>query len=240
MKLKIGGTLDMSTVDYPGKVSSVVFLYGCNFRCPYCYNVSLVMGGNYKEVEVSEIVDEIKRHKDFLDAVAITGGEPTLQLKGLMDLCKRLRDLNLSVKIDTNGSRPDALKELVKCLNFVSLDVKAPPDKYNIASGASVDSATLSNSLKILKNSHIDYEVRTTVVPGLNDSESDIVKICKFLGSVNVYVLQQFRPEKETIDPRFSSVPKMDRKQIRSLAEIAKKAGLNVKIRTEEGGEVAV
>ena len=240
MKLKVGGILDMSTVDYPGKVSSVIFLYGCNFRCPYCYNVSLVKGDNYKGVEVSEIVNEIKRNIDFLDAVTITGGEPTLQLKGLVELCKGLKELGLYVKIDTNGSRPDALKELVKCLDFISLDVKVPPDKYGIVSGINVDSVTLLNSLNILKNSYIDYEVRTTVVPGLNDNKGDILKICEFIGSVNVYVLQQFRPEKETIDPKFSSIPKMDEKQLENLAEIAKRTGLNVKIRTEEGGEAIV
>ena len=240
MKINIGGILDISTVDYPGKVSSVVFFCGCNFRCPFCYNVSLVRGEACEEVEVEEVVKKIKGFKEFIDSVTITGGEPTLQEEGLKELCIGLKNMKLLVKLDTNGYRPEVLKELVNLVDFVSLDVKAPPDKYNFLSGIECELQKIKKSIEILKNSEIDYELRTTVVPGVNDSVDDIKKLCEFIGKVKCYVLQQFRPEGGTLDPKFSETEKMDRNRLWELAKVAKSFGLNVKIRTEEDGERVV
>lgn len=228
----------MSTVDYPGKVSSVVFFHGCNFRCPFCHNITLIEGDDYQEKEAAYIVEILKKHREFIDAVAITGGEPTLQPDALKELCGRLKDINLLVKLDTNGYMPDVVKKLLEngLLDLVSVDIKAPPEKYNKLSGIGCDLTKIKQTLGILRNSGVDYELRTTVVPGANDSEEDIKKICDFIKPVKTYVLQQFRPEGGTWDKNLD-VPKMERDKLLKLAEVAKKQGLNVKIRTEEEGE---
>jgi len=237
MKLKVGDVLDLSTVDYPGKISSVVFFYGCNFRCPFCYNVKLVEGNEYKEKEVGELIEIIKGKK-FVDAVTLTGGEPTIQPE-VKELCEGLKKLKFLVKLDTNGYEPDVVKKLIKSgfLDFVSMDIKASPEKYNELSGITCNLDKIKETLEILKSSDIDYELRTTIVPGLNDSKEEIKKICDFIKPAKVYVLQQFRPEGGTLDKSLSNMPKIDRKELIKLAKIAKKEGLKVKTRTEEEGE---
>jgi pyruvate formate lyase activating enzyme len=239
--MRTGGILDMSTVDYPGKVSSVVFFHGCNFRCPFCYNVSLVEGQDFRETEVQELVGELKKNREFIDAVAITGGEPTLQPEALKELCRQVKVLNLLVKLDTNGYRPEVLRKLLKngLLDFVSVDIKAAPDKYNKMAGISCDLNKIKQSLQILRDSGVDYELRTTIVPGQNDDPQDIKKICNFIKPAQVYVLQQFRPEGGTLDKTLKA-EKMDKDKLEKLANIAKEQGLKVKIRTEEGGEEVV
>ena len=240
MKIKIGGILEMSTVDYTGKISSVVFFCGCNFRCPFCHNVSLVTEKNCKKVEVEKVIEKIKKFRGFIDAVVITGGEPTLQSAGLEELVKGLKDLKLLVKLDTNGSMPDVVKRLVPFLDFISLDVKSSPEKYPELSGTSPNLNDITKTMSIVKKSGVSYEFRTTIVPGLNDKEEDMKKICSFIGRPMVYVLQQFRADEGTLDPKFSKKPKTDRNVIQKLGEVAKNLGLTVKIRTEEDGEAYI
>ncbi len=239
MKVRIGGILDMSTVDYSGKVSSVIFFHGCNFRCPFCYNIALIEGNDYQELEITEVIEKIKKNREFIDAVAITGGEPTLQIEGLKELCKGLKSMKLLVKLDTNGYMPDMVKKLLdgKLLDFVSVDIKASSDKYNKLSGINCDLTRVKRTLEILRDSGVDYELRTTIVPGANDSEEDIRKVCDFIKPAKAYVLQQFRHEGGTLDKSLSNTPKTKRVKLLKLANIVKKQGLNVKIRTEEEGE---
>ncbi len=239
MKVRVGGILDMSTIDYSGKVSSVIFFHGCNFRCPFCYNIALVEGNDYQELETTEVIEKIKKHKNFIDAVTITGGEPTLQIEGLKELCEGLKSMKLLVKLDTNGYRPDVVKKLLddNLLDFVSVDIKASSDKYNELAGINCDLTRIKHTLEVLRNSEVDYELRTTIVPGANDSEEDIRKVCDFIKPTKAYVLQQFRHEGGTLDKSLSNTPKMERVKLLKLANVAKKQGLKVKIRTEEEGE---
>ncbi|UCG94983.1 MAG: anaerobic ribonucleoside-triphosphate reductase activating protein [archaeon] len=238
--MRIGGVLDMSTVDYPGKISSVVFFHGCNFRCPFCYNVSLVEGEDYREVGTKDILGELKKNREFIDAVVMTGGEPTLQPEALEELSRQAKDLKLLVKLDTNGYTPDILRKLLKSglLDFVSLDIKASPEKYNRLAGINCDLNKIKQSIQIIRNYGVEYELRTTIVPGQNDDPEDIRKICDFIGS-SPYVLQQFRPEGGTLGKSLKA-EKMDKNKLEKLAEISKERGLKVKIRTEEGGEEVV
>lgn len=228
----------MSTVDYPGKVSSVIFFHGCNFRCPFCYNVSLVIGNEYQEIEPSDLVRSIKKQKGFIDAVVLTGGEPTLQPE-LEELCVGIKNLKLLVKLDTNGYEPEIVKGLLgkRLLDFVSIDIKASPKKYNKLAGVDCNLSRIRETLDAMKTSGIDYELRTTIVPGQNDTPEDVKAICDFIGPCT-YVLQQFRPESGTIGNL--GVDKMDKTKLKELALVAKKEGLKVKTRTEEDGERTV
>lgn len=237
--MKIGGILDMSTVDYPGKTSSVIFFHGCNFRCPFCYNINLVIGDDYQETEPSDIVEVIRKHREFIDAVVLTGGEPTVQPECLEELCMGIKKLKLLVKLDTNGYSSESVKKLLErgLLDFVSVDIKASPDKYSKLAGTECDLARIKDTLSILRASGIDYELRTTVVPGHNDSPEDIKAICDFIKPAP-YVLQQFRPEGGTLGGL--KAEKMDRDKLLELARLASKEGLSVKVRTEEDGEITV
>ena len=242
MKLRVGGILDMSTVDYPGKVSSVIFLHGCNFRCPFCYNTKLVEGDEYTEMSVDGIMRELKEDSDFIDAVCITGGEPTLQFDGLLELCRSIKSAGKLVKLDTNGYLPEKLGKILdeKVVDFVSMDIKAPPVKYSKMSGIEPDLSRIERSIGLLKDSGVNYELRTTLVMDYNDTEDDLSGICDFIGIPMSYVLQQFRGSEGTLDKSLSSLPKTDRQKLIRLAGLVRKRGINVKIRTEEEGEETV
>ena len=236
--MRFGGILDMSTIDYPGKVSSVVFLHGCNFRCPFCHNKLLVEGDEYQEAEIYKIIESIKKHSGFIDAVVITGGEPTLQ-KELEELCRGLKGIKLLVKLDTNGYEPEIVEKLLKngLLDFISMDIKSAPEKYNKLSGISCNLDKIKKTLEIIKKSGVDYELRTTIIPGINDTEEDIKSVIDFIKPARTYVLQQFKQENGTLSDEFANIQKTDRDLLLKLAKIVKNNGLNVKIRTEEAGE---
>jgi len=235
--MRIGGIIDMSTVDYPGKVCSVVFFHGCNFHCPFCYNVSLVEGNDYRNVGVEEVLKELEKARGFIDAVTITGGEPTMQPEDLIEFCRCLREMNLLVKLDTNGYNPGFLAEILEknLVDFVSMDIKSDMAGYNRMSGIECDLSRIKKSVDILRSSNIEYEFRTTIVPGQNDKPSVIEGICDFIKPAQPYVLQQFRPGEGTLGN--IKAEKMDKKKLRELAVVARENGLKVKIRTEEDGE---
>lgn len=176
----------MTLIDYPGKVACTVFTIGCNFFCPFCHNPELVDPEKIKKQPViSEKVffDFLTSRKGDLDGVCITGGEPTIH-KDLPRFIKKIRNLGFSVKLDTNGSNPEMIKKLIdsKLIDYIAMDIKGPlqiPKK----------------SVELIKNSGIDYEFRTTVVPILHTKE-DILEIARELSPAKKYFLQQFRPGK--------------------------------------------
>lgn len=232
-KLKVGGILEMSTLDYPGKVSSVIFLHGCNFRCPFCFNYTLVTGNEYKEISAEEVSKKISGFKDFIDAVVITGGEPTLQ--DIKELCSLLKQNGLLVKLDTNGTNPDILKKLVsqRLIDFIALDVKAPFRKYSCAVGVNLDKNVverIKETFDFLIHSKIDYECRCPVVPGLNMELME--QIAEDVKEAKVFVLEQFWDEKGTLGKIKGSV---SREQLLEIARFFKNR--TVKIRTRESGE---
>ncbi|HOJ92509.1 MAG TPA: anaerobic ribonucleoside-triphosphate reductase activating protein [Dictyoglomaceae bacterium] len=198
--MKISGYLGFSLIDYPGKTSLVVFTQGCNFRCPFCHNPELVSTrkkGTYSE---EFIIEEIERRRKLIQGVVITGGEPTIQ-EDLPSFLFKLKRKRLSIKLDTNGSNPKMLIELIKgkLIDYVALDFKTSLKKYFIATGLSEKDAqkhvkNLLESLKILKESSTPFEVRTTVVPKIVE-ENDLINIREIIGDLP-YFLQDFRPEK--------------------------------------------
>lgn len=239
MKALIGGILSFSTVDYPKKPAAVIFFAGCPFRCPFCQNPSLVnVDSSCKEIETKEIVEKVKYNKQMIDAVVITGGEPLQQPEALKELLKYLKREHFMTKLDTNGFFPEQLAGMIEDLDFVAIDVKAAltPEKYSKVIGkdfGKIAIEKLMSSIRIVEESGVKLELRTTVIPGLV-TEEDIKDICQKL-KPKIYVLQQFRPE-NTLDPAYSKLPYTTDEELERLARIAKKAGAReVWIR---GGEI--
>lgn len=207
-KVKIGGLLDLSTVDYPNKAACVIFMYGCNFRCPFCYNPDLI-NGKYTKIEIKKLLELIKKN-NFVDAIVITGGEPTLQGE-LFDLCKLLKENNYLVKLDTNGSNPEMIDKLIKnkLVDYIALDVKAPVDERYL-DVVRIKNMNIINKIKetinILKNSDVEFEFRTPIVPGLNDFPEYLKKQSEDVKDAKNFVLEQFTPENGTLDKNFEKV----------------------------------
>ena len=199
----------MTLVDFPGKLACTVFLIGCNFRCPFCYSGELVLPSRIKKqikIKEKEFFKFLREKKGLLEGVVICGGEPTINqdLPGFIEKIKRLGFL---VKIDTNGSNPKMLEELINkgLIDYAAMDIKNSKDKYAAATGKKIDMRKIQKSIDILKQGKIDYEFRTTVVP-LIHSKEDIIDIAKWISPAERYYLQEFIAEKETIDPGFVKV----------------------------------
>jgi pyruvate formate lyase activating enzyme len=235
--LEIKGFLDVSFVDWDGKVSSVIFLPNCNFRCPFCHNANLVLHHEKLEpIPFESIEEELMKQKGWIDGVCITGGEPTLH-SDLPELCSRLKKMGLSVKLDTNGTNPAMLKELIdrRLVDYVAMDIKAPltTKKYSAATGTTAEELLekVDESVKLLLESDLDYEFRTTVVPTLQDVD-DIEQMCHSLRGCRKYVLQRFDVSigKTTIDPGFMS-KSLTEEEMQKFLTVAKKIIPSTKIR---------
>jgi len=212
----IKGFQRVSLIDYPGRIAAVVFTAGCNFRCPYCHNSDLVVRPqSLPTVPEEEIFAYLSRRKEVLDGVCITGGEPTLQ-EDLPEFAKKLKDMGLLVKLDTNGSRPAVLQSMVvaKVVDYIALDVKAPLDRrYAHSIGMEeFNVTTILQSMEKIVRSGIEYELRTTVVPTLH-SEKALLDLAHQLSEIAPrakWVLQNFRP-KSCLDPEFERLEPYDK-----------------------------
>jgi pyruvate formate lyase activating enzyme len=198
--MDIKGIQKTSLVDYPEKISTVLFFGGCNFSCGYCHNPDLVRGSNYlKSYSETEILEFLKSRTSLVDGVVITGGEPTLQ-KEIESFIQSIKKIPLYVKIDTNGSNPALIERLLEksLLDYIAIDIKSSPDKYEIATGVKADTAAIKETVELIKHSGINYELRTTCVPSFVEL-NDFIKIKEWIGQVKRYYLQQF-VNKETLD----------------------------------------
>lgn len=229
--MEIGGFQRVSLIDYPGKITSIVFLTGCNMRCPFCHNSDLVFR-NYDNLIIypeEEILSKLAKSKGFVEAVEITGGEPTLQT-GLLEFMEKCKKIGLLVKLDTNGSNPGIVKEILKrgLVDYIAMDIKTElnREKYKKAIGVSGDRMfdNIMESIKLIMNSKVDYEFRTTIVPSLAEL-GDLEKIARTLEGANAYYIQQFVPGK-TLDPRFSKTNPYPIESLVSTAEKIKGTGL--------------
>ncbi len=189
----IQGLQKLTLLDYPENVACTVFTYGCNFRCPFCHNASLVTKAPDDAVPEEEIFDFLKTRQGLLDGVCITGGEPLLQ-KDIDQFISKVRELGFKVKLDTNGSFPEKLKELVNknLVDYVAMDIKSSLENYGVPIGLSnFDASPIAESVDFLRNCGVDYEFRTTVVEELHSPE-DFENIGKWLKGAPKYYLQQF------------------------------------------------
>ncbi len=185
MDMKIAGLQKMTLLDYPGKLACIVFLPGCNFRCPFCHNSDILPGSAESQISYEELITFLKKRQGMLEGVCVTGGEPTLQPK-LAKLLAKIKELGYSVKLDTNGSRPAVLKDLVAqgLVDYVAMDVKNSPEQYGKTTGAAQDVLpAIEESLCFLLADPVDYELRTTVVDELHD-EASIFKMGNWIESL--------------------------------------------------------
>lgn len=199
--MRIGGLTRVSFIDYPGKISAVIFTIGCNFRCPFCHNPELV-DETADEMKAEEVLAFLKRRKNLLDAVTITGGEPTLH-EDLPDLIRTIKALGYLVKLDSNGTRPWMLRELIaeKLVDYIAMDIKSPIERYSGTVGRPVDTAAIAESIALIRSSSVQYEFRTTVLDTLF-SKDDLCAIGELIKGADAYYLQRFIPTK-TLNPMF-------------------------------------
>ncbi len=205
----IAGLQKTTLIDYPGKIAATVFLAGCNFRCDWCYSSELVLPEKIKNqprISEKDFFGFLEQRKGLLDGIVICGGEPTIN-KDLPDFIRKIKKLNYLVKLDTNGSNPKMLKQLIdgKLIDYVAMDVKLPKEKYSRVFFDNTDIGDIEKSVELLKNSEIDFEFRTTIVPTVHKKE-DFLKIAEWIGCPKIkYYIQNFRAEK-TINPEFENI----------------------------------
>lgn len=229
--MQIRGWVRTSLIDYPGRIATVVFTGGCNFRCPYCQNSELVLHpDSLPEIDPTEVFQLLTRRRGLIDGMVITGGEPTLQ-KGLGDFLQEVQRLSLAVKLDTNGYRPEVLRDLLErgTLDYVAMDIKAPLAKYEQAAGVPIDMQRIEESVQLILASRIEYEFRTTVVPGIVAPE-DVEEIAKLITGARKYVLQQFRPQ-VALDPHFRGIAPYPAQVLREMAQATERWVQKVEIR---------
>ena len=204
--MQIHGFNKTTLLDYPGLVAATIFTGACNFRCPYCHNAELVLNPSSQPViPEEEIFAHLKKRHGITQGVCITGGEPTLQ-KDLKDFIKKLKELDLKVKLDSNGYKPEVLKDLVQegLLDYIAMDVKAPLDEYDIIAGVKLDSSKLKESIDFLIEGHVPYEFRTTVVKDFHTKES-FEKMAELIRGAERYFLQGYVDSDKVIAPGLSA-----------------------------------
>ncbi|MBN2333144.1 MAG: anaerobic ribonucleoside-triphosphate reductase activating protein [Deltaproteobacteria bacterium] len=218
--MQIKGFIESSCSDWPGQVVAVLFLPGCNFRCPYCHNQQLVLSpGQCETFDQDQVFAQLAAMRCWLDGVCISGGEPTLHY-GLADLCGRIKQAGFRCKVDTNGSQPAVLASLLAAnlLDFVAMDIKAPllSDIYRRCAGVEeVDLAAIKQSMTLLRASGIDYQFRTTYHPFLL-SDDALMDICRLIHPGEEFVLQQARTQ-GALDPGFSRQSEMTDEQFQQV-----------------------
>lgn len=203
--MKIGGVQKLSLIDFPGKSCAALFTIGCNMRCGYCHNPELVLPEQYAEtIPIYDILSFLESRRGLLDGVAISGGEPTIH-KDLPDFIRKVKSMGFAVKLDSNGTNPAMLATLYSegLLDFVAMDIKGPLRTYQQIAAYPVDILAVQKSIKLIKDSGVDYEFRTTVVKS-QISRDDFTEIGELLRGVKRYALQHFRPG-VTVSPAFAS-----------------------------------
>lgn len=217
--MKICGLNKTTLLDYPGRVACTVFLGGCNFRCPFCQNSSLVLDpGSQPEITEAEILKFLKKRQGILDGVCITGGEPTLSTD-LGDFLGKIKELGYEIKLDTNGSRPWVVKELAQAglIDKAAMDIKACPENYPALTGISApDMDAVKETADFLMKGNLDYEFRTTVVKELHSAE-DFRVIGQWLAGAKAYYLQAYRDSEGVIKPGFTSYSLEELKAFRQV-----------------------
>jgi pyruvate formate lyase activating enzyme len=199
----LAGLQKNTLIDYPGKVACTAFTAGCNFRCPYCHNPALVTGDPERMPE-EYFWNFLDERKGWLDGVCITGGEPLIH-EDAAEFLKKIKEKGFDVKLDTNGSFPDALEKCLPHADYIAMDIKAPIEKYASVAGVEVAEA-IRKSVEIIRNSGKEYEFRTTVVPEFYSRE-DALEIGEWLKGSYAYYLQQFVSQGELVDPEYRGKP---------------------------------
>ncbi|MEM3473804.1 MAG: anaerobic ribonucleoside-triphosphate reductase activating protein [archaeon] len=200
--MKIGAFQKFSLIDYPGKTCAIIFTIGCNFRCPFCHNRELVIPEEFPEETPFDTIENfLKNRIGLIDAVEFTGGEPLIY-KDIIEFVKRIKDMGFLVKLDTNGSIPSRLTEILPFVDYIAMDIKAPFERYTEAIGVNFDISLIKESIAIIKNSNKDYEFRTTVFRNFFKDLDDFVEIGLAINRAKAYYIQKPHFEK-VLNPNY-------------------------------------
>jgi pyruvate formate lyase activating enzyme len=224
--MKFSGLQKISLIDYPNKVASVLFTPGCNLRCPFCHNWRIAVDPKPPFLQETVALEILEARKKYVDAVVVTGGEPTMH-KELPKFLAKLKARGFMVKLDTNGFYPEVLEECLPYVDYVALDVKTSLEKYKQL--GTKDTAGLMRTVEILKTGKVPYEFRTTAVPELVTAE-DVKCIGEMVKGARNHAFQQFVPQ-DTLDKRFEGLKPYTPETIKEFAETMKKYAENVILR---------
>ena len=218
----ISGLQKLTLLDYPGHVACTVFTGGCNFRCPFCHNASLVIPGRVSEEMTEEgVLEFLKKRQGVLDGVAITGGEPLIH-RDMPEFLRKIKALGYKIKLDTNGTSPELLQYIIeeKLADRVAMDIKSAPEEYAAATGLEKpDMASIERSKNLLLEGRTDYEFRTTVVKGIHTEES-IRGAARWIEGAGEYYLQQFKDSGDLVDK--TGLGAFSEEEMYSLAAVAR------------------
>ncbi len=219
--MNISGIQKLTLLDFPGKLACTVFTSGCNFRCPFCHNASLVLPGMSEHIDESEVFSFLKKREGILEGVCITGGEPCLQ-SDLESFIGKVKALGFSVKLDTNGSFPEKLSALLEkgLLDYVAMDIKTSPERYAEVTGVTNESffENVKKSVELLKECGIPHEFRTTTAKELQNAE-DFLKIGQWLKGEKRYFLQQYESSGELVGKEMTPYEKEEIEEFKKLME---------------------
>lgn len=233
----IAGIKPFTLIDYSGKIACTLFIYGCNFRCSYCYNRKLVLEEPETEIKIDEIIDFLKLRSDFLDGICITGGEPTIHME-LPFFLEKIKSEGYNIKLDTNGSNPTMLQKLIneKLVDYVALDIKAPINEYEKITRVKINKRNIQKSVNLLRNGNVDYEYRTTIVPGLI-GKNELKEIGEWLKGSTKFFLQQFKPV-NTLNEAFVEIKPFPEETLQQYYEFLKPNFNHCAIRGLNGNSV--
>ena len=229
----IGGLQKFSLLDYPDHLSAIIFTQGCNLKCQFCYNPMLIVvpqKDHHLLIKEDGLFVFLKSRVGKLDAVVITGGEPTIH-SDLPEFIAKIKKMGYLVKLDTNGTNPEIIKKLIekKLIDYIAMDIKAPKDKYKKVAGVPIDFDKIQKSVKIIMQSGLfpsnwtgKYEFRTTIAPGLLDT-NDIVEIAKIIKGADKWYLQQFKSDTDLVNKKMEKVKPYSSKELEEMREAGKK-----------------
>jgi len=221
--MKFGGWQRFSLIDFPEKVSAILFTEGCSFRCPFCHNPQLVVPKQPSAaLSEKEIFEFLTSRQGKLDGIVISGGEPTIH-HDLPKFLQKIRAMGFEIKIDTNGSHPEMMQQLIhqNLVDYWAMDIKSPLVTYQTITQSTISSTTIAQSIQLIMQGTIDYEFRSTLLPAYHTDE-DIEQMAKEIQGAKKYILQRFRPD-VTLDPALQEYPPFSEEEMNRLCEHAKK-----------------
>ncbi len=229
----IGGLQKLSLIDYPDQVATIVFTQGCNFRCHFCYNPQLVVPApsqhtgagpqkDYSLMSEDSLFGFLEKRKGKLDAVVVTGGEPTMH-QDLPEFLQKIKDLGYLVKLDTNGTNPEIIQNLIKqkLVDYIAMDIKGSLDKYEKITGVKVSLENIKKSIIMIKTSGLPYEFRSTIMPEFH-TQADIKKMGELIKNADKWFLQKFKSNIDLIDGEFKNKKSYTDVEMKELCEIGK------------------
>ena len=242
--MQIAAFVSKSFKDWPGKVSAVVMVPGCNFKCDYCFSYPILNNDpSLQMIEEDAFFEHLFKEEKKIEGVVITGGEPTLQGEALLDFCEELKENNFLVKIHTNGYKPEILEKLIdfRLVDFISMDIKNDLNqvKYSEVAGMQVNLNKIVRSIALIKNSRIESEFVTTYLPGIH-SKQDIINLVKVIGKVKRFVLQEFTPRSGTLNPEFKVIQKNSIDEMLQLLDELPCFSQELRIRTLGGDQIVI